>query len=103
MENNSSQQKNNYDNKYSNEKVKKYLEKFFEIEEIWKSENTDLIKNAYQQDTLIEKYCCEEKYVDVVRCLDKTTGFQTLHRCEYALEELGRCLFDRIQIANSKI
>ena len=98
MENNSSnsQAKNN-NNKYSNEKVKKYIQDFFEVEEIWKSPKIDFIKQEYHQETLIEKYFCEEKYIEVVRCLDKA-GYHTLSRCELALEDLGKCIFDKKDI-----
>ena len=101
MENTSSNSQGKYNNKYSNEKVRKYIQEFFEVEELWKSPKIDMIKEQYKQETLIEKYCCEEKYVDIVRCLDKA-GYHTLNRCELALEELGKCIFDRIKISGLK-
>lgn len=102
MENNSSNSEDIYNNKYSNEKVKKYLQEFFEVEEVWKSEKTEMIKKELQEQTLIEKYYCEDKYVEVVRCIDKEVGYHSLTRCELALEDLGKCIFDRIKIANKK-
>lgn len=101
MDSNSSNSQSNNNNKNSNEKVKKYIQEFFEYEEIWKAPHLDLIKNEYKQETLIEKYYCEEKYVEVVRCLDKA-GYHNLNRCEFVLEDLGKCIFDRIKIENAK-
>ena len=104
MESNSSSTNNSqakYNNKYSNEKVKNYIQEFFEYEELWKSPEIDLIKQEYKQETLIEKYYCEEHYVEVVRCLDKAE-YHSLNRCELALEDLGRCIFDRIKLENLK-
>lgn len=84
-------------NSYSNEKVRKYVQEFFEIQEIWDSPKMQKIRDEYQSETLIEKYKCEEKYIDVVQCLNKA-GYHTLKRCDIPLEELGKCIFERMHI-----
>jgi len=95
MDDKSSNSQKDYDNKFSNEKVKKFLQEFYEVEDLYQSEKMDYISNEYKDQTMIEKYNCEDKYSEVVRCLDKV-AYPNLSRCEFTLEELGRCVFDRM-------
>ena len=101
MENDTSKDLLNYDNNYSNEKLRKFVQEFYEINEIWKSETMDIIKDQNKRETMLEKYYCEEKYIDLVQCLNKV-GYHTLKRCEIPLEHLGKCVYDRMRIERFK-
>lgn len=87
----------------SNEKLRKFVENFFETGELYNTKAKQVIKENYKEEanTFIEKYYCEEKYIDLVYCLSKTE-FQSMRRCEPVLEDLGKCLFERMRIEEMK-
>ncbi len=89
-------------NKYSNERVKRYIQEYFEVEEGWKSPENDLIKERLNTTTLIEKYYCEDKYVDILQCFSKKNDYNSLRKCEVQIEILGKCIFERMKIESFK-
>ena len=84
-----------------NDKImKKFYEDFFEKDFPGRPIDVDEFREGYGP-SMVDKYQCENKYVDILLCLDKTNVI-TQKRCEPLIENLGRCIFDRAQVERTK-
>ena len=83
-------------NKENNEVMKKFYEDFFEKDFYGRPKDAEGFRKLHGP-SMVDKYQCENKYIDILLCLSKT-DFSNQKRCDPLIEDLGRCIFDRSKL-----
>ena len=76
------------------------MEEYFDLQNNYKLGPIDISVNQNTK-SLVEKYFCEEKYIDVLHCVNRNT-YSNFKRCDIYLEFLGKCIYERMRIEESK-